>query len=434
MVAGYYRVSQARDDMRAPDMYRDDIERYCLYRNLELGEIFSDVDYSGYRGAKPRPALEALVARRFEFGAVIVPKLSRFGRSMKDLLTLFDVFDRDGIGLIFLDMNIDTSTSQGRLLRHIMAAFAEYESDVKSDYSKATQRLLAREGRPHGPLAAYGYRVLGRKSERRWEIDEPAASIVRALFYDYLAGKSLNAMARELNAGGIRGPKGGEWSRQRVKVVLDNPAYAGFRVYEGEEFAAAWEPLVSREVWDEVKRRRHAARSTYVDPPGRRAYLLSGLLVCGLCGRKLVHGQSSDRGGIYRCVTGDAKPPRCLGGQIKADRAERLVTRAFFDVAAMAGDDVGSRWRVAGIDGRRALLSKIIDRVELMARPAGNRHSRGMPIGRTVRILWANESSLAAFGYVGATSTLTASDGRVTSPRGKSWDEWRRARLLSAQS
>jgi site-specific DNA recombinase len=67
----------------------------------------------------------------------VIPKLSRFGRSVKDLVGLFDQFDRDGVALVFLDMNLDTSTSQGRLLRHVMVAFAEYESDVKGDYARA---------------------------------------------------------------------------------------------------------------------------------------------------------------------------------------------------------------------------------------------------------------------------------------------------------
>jgi DNA invertase Pin-like site-specific DNA recombinase len=44
---------------------------------------------------------------------------------------LFEFFDRNQVALVSLDMNINTSTSQGGLLRHIMAAFAEYESDDK---------------------------------------------------------------------------------------------------------------------------------------------------------------------------------------------------------------------------------------------------------------------------------------------------------------
>jgi hypothetical protein len=55
-VAGYFRVSKARDDMRAPDIYTEQIEAYCRYRGLALSHIFSDVDFSGRRNsALPRP-------------------------------------------------------------------------------------------------------------------------------------------------------------------------------------------------------------------------------------------------------------------------------------------------------------------------------------------------------------------------------------------
>lgn len=153
--AGYFRISVARDDMKAPELYRDEIERYCTYRRLKLAEVFSDIDRSGFRGAKPRPELEELKRRSLEFSAVVVPKLARFGRSVRDLVELFEFFDRNQVALVFLDMNIDTSTSQGRLLRHIMAAFAEYESDVKADYARANHRLARSKGLPWGlpPLA-----------------------------------------------------------------------------------------------------------------------------------------------------------------------------------------------------------------------------------------------------------------------------------------
>ena len=78
-VAGYFRVSQARDGMKAPELYRDEIDRYCAYKHLELAEVFSDIDRSGFRGARARPALGELTRRRLEFSAVIVPKLARFG-------------------------------------------------------------------------------------------------------------------------------------------------------------------------------------------------------------------------------------------------------------------------------------------------------------------------------------------------------------------
>jgi DNA invertase Pin-like site-specific DNA recombinase len=437
-VAGYYRVSVAREDMRAPELYEDEISRYCRYKRVELAEVFSDIDFSGYRGAKPRPALERLIEQRSEYAAVIVPKLSRFGRSMKDLVELFDIFDRDGIALVFLDMNLDTSTSQGRLLRHIMAAFAEYESDVKSDYMHATHRMMAREGRPHGPLAPYGYRVVGRKSERTYVIDKEAAAVIKGLFHGYLAGGSLNTMARELNDKGIRMARGGKWSRQRIKLFLDNPAYAGFRIYKGEEFKTKWPPIVSRQVYDEVKARRHAIRSTYVDGPGVPSYLLSTLIVCELCGKNLHRGRAKDRGDIYRCRTGDGEPPGCLGGQIKAERAEQIVIDAANQILGLARDrdmvtragEWRSKWVKASLAGRRELLGELMNKVVLVAKPPGNRNGRGLPIGRPLKIHWASVWSVSAFGYPGATSLLEPGDLNVHSAKGKSWGEWRRLRLL----
>jgi DNA invertase Pin-like site-specific DNA recombinase len=63
-------------------------------------ETLRHVDYLGWRGARARPGLEALQEQRSHFSAVIVPKLSRFGRSVSELVRLFDLFDPEGISLV----------------------------------------------------------------------------------------------------------------------------------------------------------------------------------------------------------------------------------------------------------------------------------------------------------------------------------------------
>jgi DNA invertase Pin-like site-specific DNA recombinase len=151
--------------MMAAVLYRQEVERFCSSRGIHLGETFEDLDYSGWRGSRMRPGLEWLLERRREFSMIVVPKLSRFGRSLSHLCRLFDLFDGDGIALIFLDISLDTSTSQGRLLRNVMAAFAEYESDLRSEYSLASHRHMAAAGRPNGGQCPYGYRRPDRSSE-----------------------------------------------------------------------------------------------------------------------------------------------------------------------------------------------------------------------------------------------------------------------------
>jgi DNA invertase Pin-like site-specific DNA recombinase len=254
-VAGYYRVSLARDNMHAPELYEHEITRYCTYKKLTLGRIYCDIDHSAFRGARSRPALDQLVSERHNFSAIVVPKLSRFGRSMKELVRLFDVFDTDRIPLVFLDMNLDTSTSQGRLLRHILAAFAEYVSDVKADYTRATHRRIRAEGRPWGQ-APFGYE---RGPEpNSWVIDEDRAPIVSQILDDYRAGSSANAIAKALNTAGIKTPRGLKWKGQAISKILDNPVYAGLSLVDDNFVTAQWEPLVKQATWDAVRKRRAA--------------------------------------------------------------------------------------------------------------------------------------------------------------------------------
>jgi DNA invertase Pin-like site-specific DNA recombinase len=87
--------------MTAWVLYRQEVERFCNSRRIHLGATFEDLDYSGWRDSRIRPGLERLLERRHEFSMIVVPKLSRFGRSLSHLCQLFDLFDSDGIGLVF---------------------------------------------------------------------------------------------------------------------------------------------------------------------------------------------------------------------------------------------------------------------------------------------------------------------------------------------
>jgi DNA invertase Pin-like site-specific DNA recombinase len=155
--------------------------------------------------SRARPALKELCDHRRTYAAVVVPKLSRFGRSMAHLFEMYTSFSEDGVDLIFLDVGVDSSTSQGKLLRNVMSAFAEYESDVRSDYAKTNAEHAARLGRPNG-MAPLGYRYRGRGLGL--EVVEEKARIVRHIFNSYTRGEPILSIARRLDADGYRSPRG----------------------------------------------------------------------------------------------------------------------------------------------------------------------------------------------------------------------------------
>lgn len=403
-VAGYFRVSQARDEMYSPDIYRGEIERYCDYRGLVLGRVYADIDHSGFRNSPLRPDLEALKEKRLEYSAVIVPKLSRFGRSVKDLVELFDLFDKDNVPLVFLDMNLDTSTSQGRLLRHVMAAFAEYESDVKGDYSRANNLHRVAQGRPIG-MAPFGYRF--DRNLRTFLVEPTEALLVQEIFELYLVTKSLGAVCRALNDRGLRTPRGNLWGTGTIGCKLTNPAYIGLVQYRGQLSQGTWPPIIERRVWDEVQAIRTEAVARYLrknPTPGEARHLLTGLLRCAICGRKMYsinHSYKTSR--TYICpgsrTSIGSQSHRCPGGTIGGARAERLVFDAFRDRYSSSVVDAESRqkktqdlyakWMAMSVSERRDFLALTIDYVELL--PPDPSKPKARSSTRNLRIVWGDQ-------------------------------------------
>jgi len=393
-VAGYFRVSVARDDMKAPELYSDEITRYCGYRNLVLKEIFSDIDYSGYNNSEKRPALNELVRRRHEFSAVIVPKLSRFGRSLKHLTQLFETFDNDGIALVFLDLGMDTRTSQGRLLRNIMASFAEYESDVRADYTRANFRLVTQQGRPYGGPPPYGY--LYDRQNRTYQPHPKNADVVRFIFRRFDEGARQLQIARELAARDIPTASGLPlWQAGRIGRLLDNPAYAALLRLEGEFVTGKWEPLVPLEQWHRVAGRRKVARERWSRPRGSKR-LLAGLVYCEDCGRKAYYtARGGDLPGRYRCSRSDTVAV-CAAGGVNARRVEDYVTQAFLErarfylVKGQGTSFIAQRqWDLADRDEKRMLLHAVIERVVIEPIPEGK--LRPGCSGRGIRIEWKDK-------------------------------------------
>lgn len=122
---GYARVS-TRD--QSLDVQVEQITRYCEYRNIDLARLYSD-KASGKDIA--RPEFQTLITdiETNVHGAevVIVWKLDRLGRSLKNLIDITESFRAKNLGLICIDSNIDTTTNEGRLFFHMMGAFADYE-------------------------------------------------------------------------------------------------------------------------------------------------------------------------------------------------------------------------------------------------------------------------------------------------------------------
>jgi len=140
-VYGYVRVSTVGQKL---EVQIDQIKRFIDYRNdLNMVKIFEDkasgkdINRPGYTAM-----LETLDTNPHDISLVIISKLDRIGRNLRDILELSDWLDSKNIGLVSIADNIDTTTTTGKLFFHISAVFAEYEL-AKINERTTEGRLLA---------------------------------------------------------------------------------------------------------------------------------------------------------------------------------------------------------------------------------------------------------------------------------------------------
>lgn len=332
--------------MQADKIYRQQIEAHAKTNGLALLKIFEDIDFSGRKGSKPRPQfLEMLaLAESGGFDSLIVPKLSRFGRSMKDNVAAYDRLEDAGVDMFFLDLQMDTTSSAGRLMRYQMTALAEYESDLISERWKDTHQYLAQKGIPNGAVA-FGFTY--DKIEKELRPDPRRAPVVQEVFRRFAYGETLRSIALDLDARGITGPSGSarRWTASHIARMLDNPSYGGFRQIgwwkglEGERFEGKWDRLVDPVIFDQVQKLRAAtkARTPAARRRGHGKHLLSGLLHCR-CGAPMWRNSRADeKRSVYDCSHSKVKRRGdCSEGTIYAQRVEVDVAAQFLNT--ISGD------------------------------------------------------------------------------------------------
>ena len=136
---GYARVSTDEQCL--------DLQRLAL-RSAGCDRVFEDTGISGASWARSglTEALEALG----EGDVLVVWKLDRLGRSLRDLIDLLDRLGRAKIGFVSITENVDTTTAGGRLLFHMMAALSEFERSVISERTKAGMDAARQRGQRIG--------------------------------------------------------------------------------------------------------------------------------------------------------------------------------------------------------------------------------------------------------------------------------------------
>lgn len=138
MIVGYARVSTKEQSL---DLQKDALQKAgCV-----------DIYYEQMSGkTAQRPQLQEMIGKLRKGDVVVVWKLDRLGRSLKDLVNMIATFQDLGVGFKSLQDSIDTTTPTGKLTFHLFAALAEFERDIISTRTKAGLEAARKRGRKGG--------------------------------------------------------------------------------------------------------------------------------------------------------------------------------------------------------------------------------------------------------------------------------------------
>lgn len=171
-------------------------------------ELLREEGRSG-KSIKGRPVLKEALTRLAsgKADALFVTRIDRLARSTQDFLTIVDHAHQNNWRLVLLDLNLDTSSYQGRFVVTIMSALAEMERAIIAERQKDIHHDRRKQGLVWGKDLGPKKRIL----------QETIDLIIKRRE----AGLSMHAIAKELNSKGILSGYGSKWTASSIKYVLD---------------------------------------------------------------------------------------------------------------------------------------------------------------------------------------------------------------------
>lgn len=202
-VIGYLRVSTIGQEYGI-QAQRQAIERQAQDRGWEV-EWIEDAGRSGKDIDRPGITRALDLLKQGSAEALVVSKLDRLSRSLADFARLLETANKQGWGVVAIDLGIDTTTPTGELVANIMAAVSRWERQMIG--------LRTREGL--AVAKANGVRI-GRPSR-------VAPDVIERIVRERRAGSTLAAIAERLNEDGTPTAGGGRWHPATLRRYESGP-------------------------------------------------------------------------------------------------------------------------------------------------------------------------------------------------------------------
>ena len=188
-------------------------------------------------------------AKEGKFDMVIFWALSRFTRSVSDLYTTMERFQKWNVSMVSYTESFDTSTPMGRAMIGVVGVFAQLERELTSERVFAAMEERAEQGKRtcHEVL---GYDKSGKDS---FIINPKEAEYVRFCFTQYLLRKNLSEVAFVCKEKGYRGKRGKIPTAYSIQKIITRPVYCGYNSFCGQIYKGDYEAIVDVETFNKVQ-------------------------------------------------------------------------------------------------------------------------------------------------------------------------------------
>ncbi|HIG93993.1 MAG TPA: recombinase family protein [Nanoarchaeota archaeon] len=237
-VAIYSRVSteeQAKEGLSV-EAQIDKCKSFCNARDWEVFKVYKDAGYSA--GSLNRPALELLLrdADENKFNIILVYKIDRFSRKLKDLIMVLDDLKSKDINFTSVTEQIDTTSAMGEAFFQIIGVFAQLERGmVKERVELAFDRKIQfGEALFRAPLG-YTY------ANKKLVLDPTNAQKIIEIFEMWAQNISYKEICEKFNI-----------STSTFYQIVKNPVYIGKIQYRGKLYDGKHKPIIDSELFYQV--------------------------------------------------------------------------------------------------------------------------------------------------------------------------------------
>lgn len=298
-VAIYIRVSTHHQiDKDSLPFQRRELTNYAKYvLNCEDYTIFEDAGYSAKN--TDRPAYQDMMSRirAGEFTHLLVWKLDRISRNLRDFTGMWDELKEYGVTFVSKMEQFDTSSAMGEAMLRIILVFAELERKLTAERVMSIMLSRAKKGEWNGSPVAIGYDWDYEKKQVK--VNDEEAAIVQKVFDLYEKLGSSKLVANWLEKHGVKTKRGGEWISSSVIKVLRNPVYVGTYRWNYREGSGgtkkdpeevimvedAIPAIIDEEQWERVQKLIDSNRNGIQSNRKKYTHILTGILKCGYCGK-----------------------------------------------------------------------------------------------------------------------------------------------------